>query len=89
MAEVEAVNALEDNRERFEPDIQKTIYESDIEVEEKHHGLGEAQCEWTNNSYHQYIFASHTLTHNLAFRFEINVTCKLAKPARATVENVG
>ncbi|KAF4624831.1 hypothetical protein G7Y89_g13334 [Cudoniella acicularis] len=47
--EVKAVNAREDGGEGFEPDVKKTVNESDVEVRKRQDGFKEVEREWTEN----------------------------------------
>ena len=43
LAEVEVVNAFEDDGEGFEPDVEEAVDEGDVEVEEEDHWFGEVK----------------------------------------------
>ena len=44
-AETEVVDTHENDGEGFKPDVEEAVHESDVEVEEENHGLGEVKGE--------------------------------------------
>ena len=52
LAEVEVVDAHEDDGEGLEPDVEEAVDEGDVHVEEEDHGLEEVESEWSDEDGH-------------------------------------
>lgn len=67
----------------------QTINESNIQVEEEDHGLGEVQGERTNKRHHDNVLAAHLLSLHLGLALQLVVPSDLAHTSSAAVEDVG
>lgn len=46
--ESESVYLDEDNGERLKPDVEETVYQRYVQVEEENHGLNKVEHKWAN-----------------------------------------
>jgi len=58
-AETETVDPGEDNRERLEPDVQQTVDQRDVQVQEEHDGLRKEQLERLDEGHLGHVAGRH------------------------------
>lgn len=85
----EAVYLKEGDGEGFEPDVEKTVDEGDVQVAEEDHWLLEVEGDRSNKDHHRDILAGHLLTHQDRLAGKLVVSGKLLDAVHLAVENVG
>lgn len=88
-AQAEAVDLREDDGEALEPDVQQSVDERDVQVEQEDHGLGEAQGERAHQHHLRHLTARHVLALELRLADQFVVAAELAQAPRAPVQDVG
>lgn len=76
-AQSETIDTDEDDRERLEPDVQETVDQGDVQVEQEYHWLGEVKSEWSDKRHHYDVLSCHRLGHQLWFGLDVWVACQL------------
>ena len=87
-AGVEAVLALEDERERGEKGVDDTVCERAKKVEKSDDGL-RVEYERTNEEHHHDFASAHILLHDLARCIQLRVPGTPTKALRAAVKYIG
>ena len=88
-AEVEFVDSFEDEREGLEPDVEETVDESDVEVEEEDDGFAEVERDGADECDEHDVFACHFLGDEFGLAGQGLDSGEFAEATGASVENVG
>jgi len=72
--EREAIDFDKDDWEGFEPDVQKTVDEGNVKVEQEHHGFLEVEGDRANKNHHDDILSGHGLSHQFRLTDQVLVS---------------
>lgn len=87
--QAQVVDLREDDGETLEPDVQQSVYQCDVQVEEEHHGLREGQRERADQDHGRNFAACHVLAFEFRLAHQLVVAREFAQAARAAVQDVG
>lgn len=87
--ETEAVNLHEDDGERLEPDVQQSVDQCNVHIQEKHNGFAETQRERADEHHLDDLPAAHVLRFDLRLAFEVGISAGMAHADGASIEDIG